>query len=235
MLLNVSEGRLLQLDQNVTNVLIGDHSIADVQVVSPRELYIYGRKPGQTTLSATSSDNGIAAQLVVRVQRNGAAAQAALPVGSAVSVGFEGNRLVVRGPVADLGQALETQSTAQAFNAGKLPPLDRTQLAGAQQVTLRVRIAEVSRSTINELGLNLNVLANPGTFMISLVTGSFLGESPGQQPDDLADRHRHDDEFRSGRAWCDRGARECHNAAERVAERGIAEHVGRTQPDNAVG
>src|ERR1700679_4007903 len=145
----VSEGRLLRLDQNVTNVLLGDHSIADVQVVSPRELYIYGRKPGQTTLSATGSDSGVTAQLTLAVQRSGAAAQAALPRGSAVAIGFEGNRPVVRGPVADLGQALETQSTAQAFNAGKLPPLDRTQLAGAQQVTLRVRIAEVSRTTIN--------------------------------------------------------------------------------------
>jgi pilus assembly protein CpaC len=175
--LYVSEGQLLRLDQNVTNVLVGDNSIADVQVISPHELYIYGRKPGQTSLSATSSDNGVAAQLVLRVQRNGAAAQAALPPGSAVAVGFEGNRMVVRGPVADLGQALETQSTAQAFNPGKLPPLDRTQLAGAQQVTLRVRIAEVSRTTINQLGVNLNVVANPGSFAVSLVTGSFLGQS----------------------------------------------------------
>lgn len=173
----VSEGRLLRLDQNVTNVLVGDNSIADVQVVSPRELYVYGRKPGQTTLSATGNDNGVAAQLVVRVQRNGAVAQAALPPGGAIAVGFEGNRLVVRGTVADLGQALEAQSTAQAFNPGKLPPLDRTQLAGAQQVTLRVRIAEVSRTTINQLGLNLNVLANPGSFVVSLVTGTYLGQS----------------------------------------------------------
>lgn len=177
--LTVSEGRLLRLDQNVTNVLVGDNSIADVQVVTPRELYIYGRKPGQTTLSATGSDSGVAAQLTLAVRRSGAAAQAALPQGSAVAIGFEGNRLVVRGPVADLGQALETQSTAQAFNAGKLPPLDRTQLAGAQQVTLRVRIAEVSRTTINQLGLNLNILANPGGAVVSLVTGSFLGQSAG--------------------------------------------------------
>ncbi len=177
--LKVSEGRLLQLDQNVTNVLLGDHSIADVQVLSPRELYLYGRKPGQTTLSATNSNNGVAAQLVLRVQRSGAAAEASLPPGSAVAVDFQGDRLVVRGPVANLGQALEAQSAAQAFSPGKIAPLDLTQLAGAQQVTLRVRIAEVSRTTINELGLNLNVLANPGSFTISLVTGSFLGQTAG--------------------------------------------------------
>jgi pilus assembly protein CpaC len=169
----------VQLDQNVTNVLLGDHSIADVQVLSPRELYLYGRKPGQTTLSATNSNNGVAAQLVLRVQRSGAAAEAAMPPGSAVAVDFQGSRLVVRGPVANLGQALEAQSAAQAFNPGKFPPLDRTQLAGAQQVTLSVRIAEVSRTTINQLGLNLNVLANPGSFTISLLTGSFLGQTAG--------------------------------------------------------
>ncbi len=42
---------------------------------------------------------------------------------------------------------------------------------------MRVRIAEVSRTTINQLGLNLNVLATPGSFMVSLVTGSFLGQT----------------------------------------------------------
>ena len=79
--------------------------------------------------------------------------------------------------MADLGQALDARATAQAFNAGNQPPLDQTRLAGAQQITLRVRIAELSRSTLTQLGLNLNVVADPGSFAFSLVTGSFLGQT----------------------------------------------------------
>ena len=175
--LHVSEGRMLNLDRDAKNVMVGDGSIADVQAVSPRQLYVYGRKPGLTTLTAIDATTGNAAQLTINVTRSGAAAQGTIPSGSAVSIGFDQNRLVVRGRVADLGQALEANSTAQQFNAARQPPLDRTRLAGAQQITLHVRVAEVSRSTLNQLGLNLNILANPGSFAFGLMTGSFLGQA----------------------------------------------------------
>ena len=175
--LHVGEGRLIHLPTDARNVFVGDAGIADIQSVTAREFYLYGRHPGRTTLSATDSASGIAAQITLDVSRSAAAAQASLPQGSGVRLGFDGSRLVLRGPVESLGEALSTNATAQAFNPGPLSPLDQTRLAGAQQVTLRVRIAEVSRTTLNQLGINLNVLANPGNFTFGLVTGSFLGQS----------------------------------------------------------
>ena len=175
--LSVGEGRLLRLDHETADVFMGDSSIADVQVVSPRVLYVYGRKPGETTLSASEANNDVAAQIKLLVSRSAAAAEAVLPHRGDVSLAFVGNQIVVRGRMGDLGQALEANAAAHAYNGKGLPPLDLTQLAGAQQVTLRVRIAEVSRTTINQLGLNLNVVADPGSFAINLLTGSFLGQS----------------------------------------------------------
>ena len=175
--LSVGEGRLLRLNHDSTGVFMGDSSIADVQVVSPRTLYVYGRKPGETSLSATEANSNVAADIKLLVTRSGDAAQAALPHRGDVSLAFVGNQIVVRGKVRNLGEALEANAAAHAYNGKGLPPLDRTQLAGAQQVTLRVRIAEVSRTTINQLGLNLNVVADPGSFAINVLTGSFLGQS----------------------------------------------------------
>ena len=175
--LHTGEGRLIRLDHQARNVLVGDAAIADVQVISPTELYVYGRKPGVTTLSAVDGESGSEAQLTLDVTRSGAAAAQTLPHGSSLRVRFDGDRLLVEGPVTDLGQAYGAAATADAFNASKQPPLDQTELAGAQQVTLRVRIAEVSRSTLNQLGLNFDVAANPGSFTVGLITGSFLGSS----------------------------------------------------------
>ncbi len=175
--LHVGEGQLLHLDRDAQHVLVGDASIADVQVISPNTIYLYGRKPGDTTLSATDKGSGSVAQLILFVTMSAAPARASLPPGSAVQVAFDGDRLVLRGPVADLGEALGTSATAEAFGGSKYPPLDQTHLAGSQQVTLRVRIAEVSRSTVNQLGINFNVAANPGSFTFGLVTGSFLGQA----------------------------------------------------------
>ncbi len=178
--LSVGEGRLLQLDRNAANVLIANPSVADIQVVSPRSLFVFGRRLGQTTLSALDIGSGVAAQIVLRVTRSAAAAQAALPRSNGtVALGFEGDRIVARGTVGNLGQALDTNATGRAYNPGGLPLLDRTRLAGAQQVTLRVRITEASRSVLNRLGVNLNVLANPGSFAFRLITGGFVGGSTG--------------------------------------------------------
>ena len=170
----VSEGRLLRLNHAATNVFVGDSSIADVQVVSPTTVYVYGRKPGQTTLSATDTGSNTTAQLNLWVKRSGAAAQADLG-GGGVSLSFQGNRMVLRGPVGNLGEALDANAAARAYNGapGQIP-LDESKLAGAQQVTLRVRIAEVSRTDLDQLGVNFNVLARPGSFAFSLITGTFL-------------------------------------------------------------
>ncbi len=141
---------------------------------------MFGRRPGQTTLSALDIGSGVAAQIVLRVTRSAAAAQAALPRSNGtVALGFEGDRIVARGTVGNLGQALDTNATGRAYNPGGLPLLDRTRLAGAQQVTLRVRITEASRSVLNRLGVNLNVLANPGSFAFRLITGGFVGGAAG--------------------------------------------------------
>ena len=178
--LSVGEGRLLQLGRNAANVLIANPSVADIQVVSPRTLFVFGRRPGQITLSALDIGSGVAAQIVLRVTRSAAAAQAALsPRNGTVALSFEGDRIVARGTVGNLGQALDTNATGRTYNPGGLPPLDRTRLAGAQQVTLRVRITEASRSVLNRLGVNLNVLANPGSFAFRLITGGFVGGSTG--------------------------------------------------------
>lgn len=177
---NVGEGRLFRLDRDASNVFIADSTVADVQIASARLIYVYGRKIGQTTLSAVGGNDSVAGALRIRVVRSPEAAQAAAGArGAAVELGFAGNRLVVRGPVNGIGQAMEVEATAQAYSPNRQPPLDRSRLAGSQQITLRVRIAEVQRNDLNRLGVNLEVLANPGTFTLGLLTNAFASGALG--------------------------------------------------------
>lgn len=176
----VGEGRLFRLDRDAANVLIADSTVADVQIASARLVYVYGRKVGQTTLTAVGSNDSVAGALQIRVVRSAEGAQAATAArGAAVELGFAGNRLVVRGPVRDVGEAMEVEATAQAYSPNRMPPLDRTRLAGTQQITLRVRIAEVQRNDLNRLGVNLAVLAQPGTYTVGLLTNAFASGALG--------------------------------------------------------
>jgi pilus assembly protein CpaC len=176
---HVGQGRILRLGEDAANVMIANSGIADVQAVTNQVYYLYGHRPGLTTLTATNAKNGVTAQLRILVTRSGQMAQVSAP-GDTGSVSFQflNDRLVVAGPVHSLGAALDAEATAKAFGGGQ-QPLDRTQLEGAQQVTLRVRIAEVSRSSLNELGISLDVLAKPGSFAFGLVSGGLLGVAAG--------------------------------------------------------
>lgn len=169
----VGEGRLFRLERDVTNVFIANSAVADVQVASSRLIYVYGRRVGQTTLTAVGAGDAVAGSLTIRVERNAESVSGVLAGRSAATLGFTGDRLVIRGPVADVGEAMEVEGTARAYNPTGLPPLDRTRLAGTQQITLRVRIAEVRRNDLNRLGINLSVLANPGSFTVGLLSNAF--------------------------------------------------------------
>jgi pilus assembly protein CpaC len=178
--LPVGEGRLFRLNRDATHVFVADSSVADAQIVSSRMVYVYGRRVGTTSVTAAATGDNSAGTLDIRVVRSAAAARDALPGAHAaggngpVSLDFVGDRLVVSGEVNGVGQALAAEATAGAFGPDRPPPLDRTQYYGGRQVTLRVRIAEVSRTAINNLGVDLAVAARRGSLGLSLLTGGFL-------------------------------------------------------------
>lgn len=170
---SVGEGRLIRFPRDVSQVLVADQAVADVQIVSPRVVFLYGRRIGQTTLHAVDGQDGVVASSTVRVDRSAGAAQAAVPTQrSAVQMEFVGERLMVQGPVRDLGEAMEVEATGRAYSPAGTRPLDRTRLAGSQQVALRVRFAEVSRNDLNRLGVNWNVVGSIGSFAFSFLSGA---------------------------------------------------------------
>lgn len=57
--LMVGQGRLLQLDEAAESVYVGDTTIADLRVVAPDVVYIYGRKIGSTNLIAISDRKSV--------------------------------------------------------------------------------------------------------------------------------------------------------------------------------
>ncbi|MBR0647911.1 type II and III secretion system protein family protein [Plastoroseomonas hellenica] len=178
----VGEGTILRMPRDITQVFIADQAVADVQIVSPRVVYVYGRRIGQTSLHAVDGSSGVVAQFQVRVERSAAAARNALPTRrSGVDMEFVGDRLMTQGRVGSVGEAMEVEATARAYSPEGQVPLDRTRLGGSQHVALRVRFAEVSRNDLERLGVNWQALLNPGNFAFRVVTGGFMqGFNPAE-------------------------------------------------------
>jgi pilus assembly protein CpaC len=173
----VGQGRILRFDQPVESVFVGDPAIADVRVVSPGVIYLYGIKIGSTNVIALSpghSTRGTVQLRVVADPRPVNDAQRALQPTSSVNIRLFGDRVVATGPTRSVKEAIETDAVTETFTPRDMPPpINTTTIPGTHQVNIRVRFAEVTRNELLAYGVSWNAVANPGSFQFGLMTGSF--------------------------------------------------------------
>jgi pilus assembly protein CpaC len=172
---DVSKGVLISLDRAADTVFVADPAIADVQVKSPRLIYLYGKAPGATSLYAVDADQKVMLSRPVSVSRDVGQLQAAiskLQPGSGVHVSSVDKSLVLTGNVGTASAAEEVKNLAGAFVSDDKQIVNRVTVDRPYQVNLRVRIAEVARTVTKELGFNWELLGRPGSFAFGLATGN---------------------------------------------------------------
>jgi pilus assembly protein CpaC len=190
----VSHGRVLRFDEPVESVFLGDPSIADLRIISPDMVYIFGKKLGTTNLIAISKSGQVVApggeasslpslQASLRLQVVADSdppndARRELEPQSVVTINLFGRRVVSSGRARSIDEAVNIDNIAQTYSPPGQPPINSMTLDGSQQVNIRVRFAEVSRADLQTLGINWQMF-NTGNF-----TFGFLGN--GSQLDGTA-------------------------------------------------
>ncbi len=168
------QGRVVALERPVTAVFVADPAIADVQAQSPTLLYLFGKRAGATSVFAVDGDNKVVFHRTVVVQhdmpRLRAALAAAAP-GAAVSVDSIDGGLVLQGEIESPATAETLRSLASTFLGDKETLINRLTVLAPTQVSLHVRVAEVSREVTKLLGVNWQALLSPGNFIFGLATG----------------------------------------------------------------
>jgi pilus assembly protein CpaC len=173
--IDVSKGVLISLDNNADTVFVADPNIADVQVKSPKLIYLFGKAPGETSLYAVDANQKVLLSRPVSVTRDVAQLQAALTrlqPGSGVHVAAVDKSLVLTGNVSSAVAAEEIKTLAGSFAGDEKDVVNRVTVDRPYQVNLRVRIAEVSRTVTKELGINWETVSRPGSFVFGLATGN---------------------------------------------------------------
>ncbi|MES3151067.1 type II and III secretion system protein family protein [Sphingomonas faeni] len=156
--INTGRGRLVTLARPMTDLFVADDSIADVQVRSPTQLYVFGKKTGETTISATTKGGGVVYAATVRVGNNFDSVQQmlalAMPEAQVVATPMNG-LILLTGTVAAPEDAAEAERLVQGYVGESTKVLSRLKTATPLQVNLQVRVAEVSRTFIKNIGVNL--------------------------------------------------------------------------------
>lgn len=169
--LPVGQGRILRFDEPVESVLIADTTIADVQVVSPNIVYVFGLKPGLTNLIAVTAAQKIEATAEFRVRADPRPAREAkqrLQPAGTIDLSFFGDRIVLSGHARSVQEAVDVDNVARAYSPPQQPPINGSTVAGSQQVNIRVRFAEVSRTELASFGVDWHAFVTNGDFTFGL-------------------------------------------------------------------
>lgn len=164
-ILSVGTGRMVRLNGTMSDVFVANPGVADVQVRSNNQIFIFGAGAGQTTVFATDRAGRVIYSANVRVGQNLASVdqmlELAMPEANITATPMNG-LVLLTGTVAQPDDAAEAERLAQAFVGDATQVVSRLRTATPQQVMLKVTIAEVSRSLVREVGVDLETLDPTG-------------------------------------------------------------------------
>ncbi len=158
--LNLSQntGTLVRLSEPMTDVFVANEAIADVQVRSPTQLYVFGKGSGETTVYATSKSGHVVYAANVRVANNVGSLNEMLHLAmpeAMIQATPMNNLVLLTGTVASPDDIDVAQHLVESYVGTGLNVVNRLMTATPLQVMLKVRIAEMNRSAIKQIGVNL--------------------------------------------------------------------------------
>lgn len=175
MRIEVNKGRLVRLDQPAASVFLADPAIADIQVKSPTLVYVFAKQAGETSLFAVDQNDELLANFRIAVTHNLSGLEQALRdyiPDAYIKASSLGDAVVLSGVVRSAQQAEDARSLASRLSGGDANVINRIAVKGPNQINLRIRVAEVQRTTLKRIGFNLDALLSVGSFAFALATGN---------------------------------------------------------------
>ena len=171
--LTVNKSYMIEFDVDIDDVIIANDKIANIVARDRRRVAVQGVSPGESnivfldrsgrrikTLEISVTD-GVAGmdQLRNLIKRH-------VP-GSKVQVESVNGRVILAGSVPNLAGADRVVQLARAYAKDDNSVLNMMAIEGKDQVTLKVRVVEMQRSVIKQMGINLS-----GSIGFGQLTGS---------------------------------------------------------------
>ena len=159
--LRVGHSKVLRTPFALTRISVADPDVADLILISEREIYINGLAPGVTNITMwgksrfTSATVTVEADLTLLKEK----LHQILPQ-EKIGVEAAGDSIVLSGEVTGPVAQSTALSLALPYAGGKKDKVvNLIHVGGVQQVMLAVRVAEINRTIAERIGVNLAVRA----------------------------------------------------------------------------
>jgi pilus assembly protein CpaC len=173
--IEVNKGVLVRLPRPASAVFVANPEFADIAVKSPTLVYVMGKRTGVTSLFAVDGNDRVLADVALKINHNlsdiRTSIQQVLPDTEIEAHSVPGG-LLLTGVVNTVSEAEQARRIGTRFLAENEELINQIGIVGPNQVNLRVRVAEVSRTVLKRLGFNFDVLGTVGNFAFGLATGA---------------------------------------------------------------
>jgi pilus assembly protein CpaC len=198
----VGKSTLRSLSLPVSQIAVNDPRVAGARMLgSSSQLFVWGLAPGSTNLILWDrQQRPVIVDIEVEIDVEGLQAQLAyvFPGEHAVKAGAAGGSIVLSGQVSDSVKASQILEMAQAYAqrgageaaapadgasaanaAGGVKVINMLTVAAPQQVMLEVKIAEVSKTLVDQLGASVGISGTRGNWSYGLLS-NLLSGNPSQ-------------------------------------------------------
>ncbi|TMJ22722.1 MAG: type II and III secretion system protein family protein [Alphaproteobacteria bacterium] len=167
--LGIGKSIVVDLPREIKDVLVADPKIANTIVRSSQRAYIIGAAVGQTNIVFFDAAGQQIAAYDIAVKRdlNGvrAALKQTLP-NSDIQIDGLGDGVILTGSAASPVEAQQAGDLAARLAGGSDKVVNSITVRGRDQVMLKVTLAEVQRSIIKQMGIDLSASMNYGTAVV---------------------------------------------------------------------
>lgn len=195
--LEVNKGSVVRLSRPAATVFVADPDICDIQMKSPRVVYLMGKRTGQTSLFAVDENEAVIANMGVSVGHNISRLESAvrsLYPNADLKFRSIDNAIVLEGVVDSASVSATVRDFASTFVGKDGKVINRLGVSAPTQVNLRVRVAEISRDVEKQLGINWSAIYQGSglNFLVSAINpfgaaiANTIGLSSGVGPWDLS-------------------------------------------------
>jgi pilus assembly protein CpaC len=154
--LDVNKSRIIRLARPARDVLVANPAVADIVLRSPDTAFVIARRVGETNVFFFDADGRQIDGLDLNVTFDSGAVNAVLRrmiPNEQIEVASANQSLVLSGSVASAQVSDNARQIARQFVADDTAIINLINIRDKNQVLLRVRVSEMSRQIVKELGI----------------------------------------------------------------------------------
>lgn len=178
-----NKSMVVEVPRELRDVIVSAPDVLDAVVQSSSRVYLIGKKDGQANVLFFDNTGEQILTLEVNIDQDTGTLDTLLTrliPGSNIKAEIINGNVILSGSVHNPIDSSRAADLAGRFAGGPTKVLNMISVDGDDQVMLKVTVAEVQRSMLKQLGINLGAIVNSGSFSTAVLTSNSLPLTAGQ-------------------------------------------------------